>query len=101
MRRIPIVALLLWAISAMFLAASECHAIFTFGCPRDAAVFASKSEAQCHFPPLLNPCAAPCRPPGLQAQAVPCPFRTSCPAIILPDYGISYGQYPYPLFEFW
>ena len=100
MKRILVPVLLLLTISAAFVLTDECKAFFTFGCQRDAAVFTSRCPAQCEFPPLLNPMQAPCRPPGLQLQAVPCPFRTACPSVILPDYGIAYSQNPYPIFEF-
>lgn len=100
MKRFVVLLISACAIWATLVPATECQSFFTFGCPRDGKMFTCRSEAQCHFPPLLNPCAAPCRPPGLQAQAVPCPFRTACPSLLLPDYGISYGQNPYPLFNF-
>ncbi len=73
---------------------------FTFGLDRDAACLNQCVNAPCYFPPVLNPCAVPCRPPGIQIQAVPCAFDTACPSVRLPCYGVSYGDNPYPLFLF-
>lgn len=66
---------------------------------RDTPRLDRKHPAPCIFPPIENPCAVHCRPPGLQPQAVPCAYRTACPSLQLPCHGISYGRNPYPIFR--
>jgi hypothetical protein len=71
----------------------------TWGCQRDAAMCSACVPPPCQFVPVMNPCAVPCRPPELQPQAVPCAFKTACPSIALPCYGVSYTDNPYPIFK--
>lgn len=91
-------AVVLAAAVAIF-SSTDCNAMFAFGLHRDSDCLLAFSEAQCQFPPLLNTCQVPCRPPGLQKQEVPCAFQTACPSLILPAHGISYGFNPYPIFS--
>jgi hypothetical protein len=70
-----------------------------FSNPRDLARLDRRYPAPCIFPPIDSPLAVPCRPPGLQVQAVPCAFDTACPSVKLPCHGVSYGNNPYPLFR--
>ncbi len=72
---------------------------FTWGCPRDWAGCGKGEFAPCEFPPMLNPCAVPCRPPDIQKQAVPCAYKTACPSARLPCHGVSYAVNPYPIFR--
>jgi hypothetical protein len=99
MKRIFLVLALLTVASTSAFAFSIAPAQFTFGLNRDAACLNQCVNAPCDFPPVLNPCAVPCRAPGIQGQAVPCAFDTACPSGQLPCHGVSYGAYPYPLFR--
>lgn len=93
-------ALVISVFLLIFLAPSAGAIECTFGCPRDWWVFQQcKTPPSCEFPPMFNPCAVPCRPPGIQKQAVPCAFKTACPAMVGPCYGVSYGDNPYPIFK--
>jgi len=85
--------------SALPFHVTDCPAMCSFCCDRDAACLNQYYEPPCEFPPALNPCAVPCRPPGLQPQSVPCAFKTACPSKRLPCYGVSYGAFPYPIFR--
>ena len=98
MKRIHFFVALMVALSAVIMFSNQGVAMCSLGCPRDAVWLNQSYEAQCHFPPILNPCAVPCRPPLLQKQAVPCAYKTACPSITLPAYGVAYGENPYPLF---
>ena len=99
MKRIFLVLVLMTVASTPAFAFSIAPAQFTFGLHRDAACLNQCVNAPCDFPPVLNPCAVPCRAPGIQGQAVPCAFDTACPAGRLPCHGVSYGANPYPLFR--
>jgi hypothetical protein len=66
---------------------------------RDQACINQFYPAQCEFPPLLNPCAVPCRPPVPQMQAVPTAFDTACPSQRLSIGGMELSAMPYPLFR--
>ena len=79
--------------------AVDCAAMFSWGCYLDAACLNQFFCPPVEFPLALNPCAVPCRPPGLQPQAVPCAFKTACPSKRLPCHGVSYGAFPYPIFR--
>lgn len=68
-------------------------------CNRDADCTDAMFPAPCVFPPVPSPCAVPCRPPGLQPQAVPCAFETACPSLPLPCHGVSYARNPYVIFR--
>jgi hypothetical protein len=72
---------------------------FSWGLHRDSACLSQRYAVPCIFPPVLNPCAVPCRPPEIQKQAVPCAFETACPSASLPCYGVSYGNFPYAIFK--
>ncbi|MFH1117789.1 MAG: hypothetical protein V1792_28035 [Pseudomonadota bacterium] len=98
MKRILFLFTVIIIAAAAVLSSGDCEAMFSFGLHRDCQCLNALSEAQCQFPPLLNTCQAPCPPPALQKQAVPCPFETACPSLMLPPHGISYGHNPYPLF---
>ncbi|MDQ7784387.1 MAG: hypothetical protein RDU20_15985 [Desulfomonilaceae bacterium] len=98
MKRMIFCFTIIIAAAAVISFTTDCEAMFSFGLHRDCAFLTALSEAQCQFPPLLNPCQVPCRPPGLQKQAVPCAFQTACPSLTLPAHGVSYGWNPYPLF---
>jgi len=83
----------------IFACANDSQAMFAFGLHRDSACLNQFYEAPCHFPPLPNPCAVPCRPPGLQGQSVPLQFRTACPSTAIAENGFAFGQFPYPIFR--
>jgi len=99
MKRILFCFTLIIVAAVAVFSSGDCNAMFAFGLHRDSACLLALSEAQCQFPPLLNTCQAPCRPPGLQIQTVPCAFQTACPSLILPAHGVSYGFNPYPMFR--
>jgi hypothetical protein len=99
MKRILLVLILVILASTPVFSFSVLPGQFTFGLERDSACLNQCVNAPCIFPPVLNPCAVPCRPPGIQSQAVPCAFDTACPAGRLPCHGVSYGDNPYPLFR--
>jgi hypothetical protein len=73
--------------------------MFTHGIARDWAFFDQYYPAPCYFPPVVNPCQAPCRSGGFQPQTVPCPIKTACPSRKLPCHGFAYGTNPYPIFR--
>jgi hypothetical protein len=98
MKRILFCFAMIIAAAVAVFSSSDCDAMCSCGLHRDSACLNAFSEAQCQFPPLLNTCQVPCRPPGLQKQTVPCAFQTACPSVILPAHGVSYGCNPYPLF---
>jgi|GEM_PF-598235 len=85
--------------AALLLSPPDCPAMFSWFLDRDAECLNQYYKPPCQFPLALNPCAVPCRPPVLQPQAVPCAFKTACPADRLPCHGVSYGDNPYPLFH--
>lgn len=73
--------------------------MFTAGMNRDHWFFSQYYPAPCIFPPMPSPCAAPCRPPVLQKQAVPCAVKTACPSKKMPCHGFALSVNPYPLFR--
>ena len=99
MKRILLSLVFLIAASVVVMSPDGCSALFSCGCNRDAQCLNIWYEPQCHFPPLISPCAVPCRGPFLQPQAVPMQFCTACPSIALPYSGVTYGQNPYPIFR--
>jgi len=99
MKRIAMSLVCLAMISAAVLCPGTCSALCSFGLNRDSECLNRFYEPQCHFPPLMNSCAVPCREPGLQPQAVPMVFDTACPSMKVPCNGVSYGNNPYPLFR--
>jgi hypothetical protein len=99
MKRILFVVIPIMLVALAVSSTPSSAAKFTWGLERDSACLSQCSPAPCIFPPVLNPCAVPCRPPEIEEQAVPCPFVTACPSVKLPCYGVSYGDFPYPLFR--
>jgi hypothetical protein len=99
MKRVFLTLALCVIACAMLGAGTVSAKMFSFGCHRDAGFLAKSCPAPCIFPPVSNPCAVPCRPPGIQYQSVPCAYKTACPSGKLPCYGYSYGANPYPLFR--
>jgi hypothetical protein len=86
-------------LSAAFLPSDSEARGFSRGNNRDVARLDRLYPPPCIFPPIENPCAVPCRPVGLQPQAVPCAFKTACPSNRLPCHGVAYGNNPYPIFQ--
>ncbi len=75
------------------------QSFFTFGLDRDLSWFNESFLPPIHFPSVANPYAVQCYPRGLQGQSTPVQFSTGCPSNRLPEYGVSYGNNPYPLFN--
>lgn len=98
MKRVSVLLALFVVASAVSLSSESSAKPLAIG-HRDTAGLDRHYPAPCLFPPVANPCAAPCRPPGIQCQSVPCAVKTACPSSRLPCHGVSYGDNPYPLFQ--
>lgn len=98
-RTLIIIILLVLASSVLITPDVWAKKKFSWGWHRDVDWLDAFFPAPCVFPAIYSPHAIPCRPPGIQGQAVPCAFQTACPSKRMPCHGISYGLNPYPLFR--